>query len=74
MYAGITSGVLRCLKLNEDVVIDMVYGDYVVNGTLAAAFEVSSRDNIDPPIYNIISSNDYVTTFGKLVFFEWITK
>lgn len=57
-------GVLRCLKLKEDSAIDMVYGDYVVNATLAAGYDVSSGKNAEPPIYNIVSSNDYVKTFG----------
>lgn len=65
VFAGIVGGVLRCLKLDEDSAIDMVYGDYVVNGTLAAGFDVSAaRNDKNPPIYNIISSNDYTTTFG----------
>lgn len=65
VFAGIVGGVLRCLKLKEHSAIDMVYGDYVINGTLAAAFDVSTGCNGNLPIYNIISSNDYVTTFGK---------
>lgn len=56
---------LRCLKLKEDSAIDMVFGDYVVNGILAAGFDVSSGKNAEPPIYNIVSSNDYVKTFGR---------
>ncbi|KAJ6636616.1 Fatty acyl-CoA reductase wat [Pseudolycoriella hygida] len=67
VFAGIVGGVLRCLKLEENVAIDMVYGDYVINGTLAAAYEVSTNKNVNPPIYNIISSNDYITTFDAMV-------
>lgn len=65
VFAGIVGGVLRCLKLDEDAAIDMVFGDYVINGALAAAYEVSTVTNVNPPIYNIVSSNDYVTTFGE---------
>lgn len=66
VFAGIVGGVLRCLKLNEESAIDMVFGDYVINGALAAAYEVSTGNNAEAPIYNIVSSNDYVKTFGKL--------
>lgn len=64
-FAGIVAGVVRCLKLNKNTYMDLVYGDYVVNGALAAAFEVYTGKNADPPIYNIVSSNDYKVTFGK---------
>lgn len=52
----------------------MVFGDYVINGALAAAFEVSTGTvrNANPPIYNIVSSNDYVKTFGKFIVFSSI--
>ncbi|XP_037036763.1 fatty acyl-CoA reductase wat-like isoform X2 [Bradysia coprophila] len=68
VFAGIVGGVLRCFKIQKDIAIDMVYGDYVVNGALAAGHDISIGGNIGkPPIYNIVSSNDYVTTFDQMV-------
>ncbi len=50
----------------------MVFGDYVVNGALAAGYDVSSGQSDHPPIYNILSSNDYITTFRKSLKFSSI--
>lgn len=70
VFTGITGGVLRCLKLNKGIPIDMVFGDYVINGTLSAAYDASIGGNGNLPIYNIVSSNDYVKTFGKRLHFR----
>lgn len=68
MFAGIVGGVLRCFRMPDDISVDMVYGDYVINGTLAAGYDVSIGGNEGTaPIYNIVSSNDYEITFGKSI-------
>lgn len=76
VVVGAGVGLMHVLHCNSEVVADLVPGDYVVNGVIAAAwktakdypgnYEHAPVEN-SPVVYNYVSSEQNPLTWGKLL-------
>ncbi|KAJ9587815.1 hypothetical protein L9F63_018739 [Diploptera punctata] len=63
--AGAAVGLIRVMRADEKNVMDIVPADYVINSSIAAAWEVTSSRPSDPIILNYVSSTQRPITFGQ---------
>lgn len=77
MIVGVTIGLMKVLKYDPNNIGDLIPADYVVNETLAIAWNtveekrITSEDN-ETKIYNCTSSYSNPMTWGRIFFYSFL--
>ncbi|KAF2895081.1 hypothetical protein ILUMI_11093, partial [Ignelater luminosus] len=67
VFVGAALGLVRTLHCNRDCLADIVPADFVVNCSIAAAWQLNAtRKGVEPVIYNYIVSNQNPITWGEV--------